>query len=66
MEYETLDLEEVKKVIKGEPIRSIEEVLDAEMEEAIEEAMEEGSAAPASTPLPQVGQQQTATRATGV
>ena len=27
VEYETLDLEEVKKVIKGEPIRSVEERL---------------------------------------
>jgi hypothetical protein len=27
MEYETLDLAEVKKVIKGEPIRSIVEIL---------------------------------------
>ena len=27
MEHETLDAEEVKKVIKGEPIRNIKEVL---------------------------------------
>jgi hypothetical protein len=27
VEYETLDLQEVKKVIKGEPIRSVEERL---------------------------------------
>ena len=58
MEYETLDLEEVKKVIKGEPIRSIEELLD--------EVEMEGSAVSASTPLPDVGQQQTATRARGM
>ncbi|RDB21001.1 Mitochondrial inner membrane i-AAA protease supercomplex subunit YME1 [Hypsizygus marmoreus] len=31
VEHETLDLEEVKKVIKGEPIRNITEVLDAEL-----------------------------------
>ena len=60
MEYETLDLEEVKKVIKGEPIRSIEEVLDGDKVEM------EGDAVSASTPLPRVGQQQTAARARGV
>ena len=59
MEYETLDLEEVKKVIKGEPIRSIKEVLDADKAE-MERAGEEPS-----TPLPKVGSQQTATRARG-
>jgi len=60
VEYETLDLEEVKKVIKGEPIRSIEEVLDGDKVEM------EGNAVSTSTPLPKVGQQQTATRARGV
>lgn len=65
MEYETLDLEEVKKVIKGEPIRSIKEVLDADKAE-MKRADEEGDTAPPSTPLPKVGQQQTATRARGV
>lgn len=56
MEYETLDLEEVKKVVRGEPIRSIEEVLDADKAE-----MEEGDGVPSSRPLPKVGQQQAAT-----
>ena len=68
MEYETLDQEEVRKVIKGEPIRSIREVLDAdntEKERASEEE-EEGSAVPAATPLANVGQQQTAKRARGL
>ena len=65
MEYETLDLEEVKKVINGEPIRSIKDVLDADKVE-MEGAIEEESAVPTSTPLPKVGQQQTATRARGV
>lgn len=66
VEYETLDLEEVKKVIKGEPIRSIREVLDADktgMERATSE--EEGTISP-STPLSKVGQQQTAKQARGV
>ncbi|KAF8163299.1 ATP-dependent peptidase [Crassisporium funariophilum] len=31
VEHETLDLEEVKKVIKGEPIRTITEVLEADI-----------------------------------
>ncbi|KAF4614907.1 hypothetical protein D9613_003054 [Agrocybe pediades] len=31
VDHETLDLEEVKKVVKGEPIRSITEVLDEEI-----------------------------------
>jgi ATP-dependent metalloprotease len=65
VEYETLDLEEVRKVIKGEPIRSIKEVLDADKEE-MERAGEEGNTVSPSTPLPKVGQQQTATRARGV
>ena len=62
MEYETLDLEEVKKVIKGEPIRSIRDVLDAEKVE-VERTAEEVSPSPS---LPRVGQQQAATRAEGV
>jgi ATP-dependent metalloprotease len=53
VEYETLDLEEVKKVIRGEPIRSIKEVLDGDKME-----MEEGNAVSTSTPLPKVGHQQ--------
>lgn len=61
VEYETLDLEEVKKVIKGEPIRSISEVLDAD-KTGVERATEEESAVSPSTPLPKVGQQQTAKR----
>ena len=65
MEYETLDLEEVKKVVKGEPIRSIEEVLDADKAE-MERAVEEGNAVSPSAPLPKVGQQQGATRARGM
>lgn len=66
VEYETLDLEEVKRVVKGEPIRSIGEVLDADNAE-MERAGEEGNAvSPTTTPLPTVGQQQTATRARGV
>lgn len=65
MEYETLDLEEVKKVIKGEPIRSIKEVLDADKAEMKRADEEEGNVVPPSTPLPKVGQQQTATRARG-
>lgn len=59
VEYETLDLEEVKKVIKGEPIRSISEVLDAD-KTGMERAGEEESMVPPSTPL------QTAKRARGV
>ena len=31
VDHETLDLEEVKKVVKGEPIRTITEVLDEEI-----------------------------------
>lgn len=63
MEYETLDLEEVKKVIKGEPIRSIREVLDSDKVGAEEEKR----TTPSTTTLPDVGQQpQTATRARGV
>ncbi|KAF9653112.1 ATP-dependent metallopeptidase Hfl [Thelephora ganbajun] len=65
VEYETLDLEEVKKVIQGEPIRSIKEVLDADKAE-MERGAEDGNMASPSTPLPKVGQQQTATRARGV
>lgn len=65
MEYETLDLEEVKKVVKGESIRSINEVLDAD-KTGMERASEEESTVPASTPLPSVGQQQTAKRARGM
>lgn len=65
MEYETLDLEEVRKVIKGEPIRSIKEVLDGDKAGA-ERAAEGRDAVSTSTPLPQVGQQQTASRARGV
>jgi len=65
VEYETLDLEEVKKVIKGEPIRSINEVLDADKVE-MERAGEEGNTVPSSTPVTKIGQQQTATRARGV
>ena len=72
MEYETLDQEEVRKVIKGEPIRSIREVLDADntgRERAVEEEGEEGeeeSVISPATPLAQVGQQQTAKRARGL
>ena len=63
MEYETLDLEEVKKVIKGEPIRSISEVLESD-KVGVEE---EKSIAPSTATLPNAGQQpQTATRARGV
>ena len=59
MEYETLDLEEVKKVVKGEPIRSIEEVLGADRAE-VEREVGEGNAMSPQTPLPKVGQQQKA------
>jgi ATP-dependent metalloprotease len=31
VEHETLDAEEVRKVVKGEPIRNITEVLDEEL-----------------------------------
>jgi ATP-dependent metalloprotease len=31
MEHETLDLEEVKKVIKGESIRKIEQVIEEDL-----------------------------------
>ena len=31
VEHETLDAEEVKKVVKGEPIRTITEVLEEEL-----------------------------------
>lgn len=67
MEYETLDLEEVKKVIKGESIRSIREVLDSD-KAALEErtSEEEKRTSPTATTLPKAGQQQTATRARGV
>lgn len=65
MEYETLDLEEVKKVVKGEPIRSIKEVLDADKAE-MERAAEEGNAASPPAPLPTAGQQQKAAQARGV
>ena len=68
VEYETLDLEEVKKVIKGEAIRSISEVLGGdktEMERASD--VDEESAVPASSgPLARMGQQQTAKQARGV
>jgi len=57
VEYETLDLEEVKRVVKGEPIRSIGEVLEADKAE-MERAGEEADALSPSTPLPKVGQQQ--------
>ena len=36
VEYETLDGDEVKKVIKGEPIRGLNEVLDEKIHEAEE------------------------------
>lgn len=63
MEYETLDLEEVKKVIKGEPIRSIREVLESD-NVGVEE---EKRMTPSTTAAPNVGQQpQTATQARGV
>lgn len=58
VEYETLDSEEVRRVIKGEPIRSTERVLGAE-----------GSTAATTTTagaVGRVGQAQTATRARGV
>ena len=64
VEYETLDLEEVQKVIRGEPIRSISEVLNADKAEA--ERMGEGEVVSPSAPLPKVGKQQPATRARGV
>ena len=60
VEYETLDLEEVKKVIKGEAIRSIREVLEGDrtgMERASEEEEDGGAAgvvASASTSLAKV------------
>lgn len=54
MEYETLDQEEVRKVIRGERIRSIDEVLDGERVEA------EGGAAATSGAVGRVGQAQTA------
>jgi ATP-dependent metalloprotease len=56
VEYETLDLEEVKKVIKGEPIRSIAEVLDGEVERKVEEETSASSSLATS-----VGQAQAAT-----
>jgi ATP-dependent metalloprotease len=56
VEYETLDLEEVKKVIKGEPIRSIAEVLDGEVERKVEEETSASSSLATS-----VGQTQAAT-----
>ena len=65
VEYETLDLEEVKRVVKGEPIRSIEEVLEAGKAE-MERTGEEGNVVSPTAALPKVGQQQTATRARGV
>jgi len=65
VEYETLDLEEVKRVVKGEPIRSLGEVFEADNAE-MERAGEEGNVVSPATPLPKVGQQQTATRARGV
>ena len=61
VEYETLDLEEVRRVVKGEPIRSIREVLEADKAE-MERASEEEDPASSSTPLPTVGQQQTTAR----
>ncbi|KAL1717527.1 P-loop containing nucleoside triphosphate hydrolase protein [Schizophyllum commune] len=48
VEYETLDGDEVKKVIKGEPIRGLNEVLD----EKIHEAEEADASADRSRPLP--------------
>ncbi|KAL1686388.1 peptidase family M41-domain-containing protein [Schizophyllum commune] len=47
VEYETLDGDEVKKVIKGEPIRGLNEVLD----EKIHEAEEADASADRSRPL---------------
>ena len=44
VEYETLDLEEVKKVIRGEKIRPVEEKLL----EAIQQTEEDGSSNPVS------------------
>ena len=61
VEYETLDLEEVRRVVKGEPIRSIREVLEADKAE-MERASEEEDPVSSSTPLPTVGQQQTTAR----
>lgn len=37
MEHETLDVEEVKKVIKGEPIRNIKEVIQEDLSRLSEE-----------------------------
>ena len=68
VEYETLDLEEVKKVVKGEPIRSIKEVLDADRAEMERAVGEGGGVSDSDPPLAKVGQQQhqAATRARGV
>lgn len=52
-------------MIKGESIRSIKEVLDGDKAE-VERGAEERETVSTSTPLPSVGQQQTATRARGV
>jgi len=43
MEYETLDLAEVQKVIKGEPIRTVEQVLKEEVGEKEEESRTDGA-----------------------
>lgn len=42
MEHETLDAEEVRKVIKGEPIRNITEVIKEDLSQ-MEAAQEETS-----------------------
>jgi ATP-dependent metalloprotease len=49
VEYETLDLEEVKKVIKGEPIRTVEEKL---LEVIQEPDTPESKPEPSSIPEP--------------
>lgn len=41
MEHETLDLEEVKKVIKGEPIRTITEILEEQLKPSHAESQPE-------------------------
>ncbi|EJD05932.1 ATP-dependent metallopeptidase Hfl [Fomitiporia mediterranea MF3/22] len=51
-EYETLDLQEVKKVIKGEPIRPVEEKLLEVIKQSSEES-DSNSTTPVPEPTPQ-------------
>lgn len=52
VEYETLDLTEVKKVIKGEPIRPVEEKLLEVIKQDSDESRPDTAPVPDSSPQP--------------